>query len=130
MRHTDDVSDLFERIVSDLDGLDTVIYCAGVMPSVSPDEYDAAKDRQMVEVNVIGAMAWLNKAASRFQVMKGGTLVGIGSVAGDRGRVGQPGYNASKAALPLFPPAVIKSIECHGHCKRMYLLTSHGVYVA
>ena len=35
-------------------------------PKVDPAEYSFHKDRQIVEVNVLGAMAWLNLAAERF----------------------------------------------------------------
>jgi len=99
---TGEVSGLFEQIVRDLDGLDLVIYSAGVMPQVGEEDYDIEVDRHIVEVNVIGAMAWLNCAAERMAQLGGGTLVGIGSVAGDRGRVGNPAYGASKAALATF----------------------------
>lgn len=100
------VPELFARIVRDLDGLDVVVYAAGVMPKVREDEFDPAKDRQIVEVNVIGAMAWLDLAAERFQVQRGGVIVGIGSVAGDRGRRGNPAYCASKAALHTYLEAL------------------------
>lgn len=78
---------------------DLVVYSSGVMPHVQLDEYDTGKDAQIVAVNVTGAMAWLNEAARRFDAAGRGTIVGIGSVAGDRGRVAAPAYNASKAAL-------------------------------
>ncbi|RYG33837.1 SDR family NAD(P)-dependent oxidoreductase, partial [bacterium] len=69
-------------------------------------EYDFAKDRTMIEVNVLGAMAWMDAAAIRFESARHGTLVAIGSVAGDRGRRGQPAYNASKACLHAFAEAL------------------------
>lgn len=47
---------VFSRIVADLGGLDTVVYAAGTMPTVDESEYDFAKDRQMIEVNLLGAM--------------------------------------------------------------------------
>lgn len=98
----EEVPGLFQRICRDLSGLDLIIYAAGVMPRLDPDEYAFEKDRNIIEVNVLGAMAWLNEAAHRFAAAKGGTLVGISSVAGDRGRRGQPAYGASKAALNTY----------------------------
>lgn len=97
-----EVPALFQRICRDLGGLDLLIYTAGVMPRVAQDEYDFAKDRAIIETNVLGAIAWLNEAAQRFAVARAGTIVGIGSVAGDRGRRGQPAYCASKAALETY----------------------------
>lgn len=60
----------------------------------------------MIDVNFTGAVAWLNVAADRFQNVGHGTIVGIGSVAGERGRAGQPVYNATKAALKTYLEAL------------------------
>lgn len=102
VRRAEEAGPLFERVVRELDGLDLVIYAAGVMPRVGPQDYDVAVDREIVETNLIGAMAWLNPAAERFSRLRGGAIVGIGSVAGDRGRLGNPAYGASKAALHAY----------------------------
>jgi NAD(P)-dependent dehydrogenase (short-subunit alcohol dehydrogenase family) len=102
----DDVSALFPEICRALGGLDLFVYAAGVMPAVGPDEWDFAKDRDIVTVNVLGAMAWINQAAQRFERGGGGTLVALSSVAGDRGRRGNPAYHASKAALDTFLESV------------------------
>ncbi len=104
--HGDEVPALFQRICHELGGLDLLVYAAGVMPHVGADEYDLTKDRSIVEVNVVGAMAWCNQAAERFARAGAGTLVGISSVAGDRGRRGNPAYTASKAALDTYLEAV------------------------
>jgi decaprenylphospho-beta-D-erythro-pentofuranosid-2-ulose 2-reductase len=105
---------LFDTIVADLDGLDAILYTAGVMPRIREDQYDVAIDRQIVEVNVIGAMAWLDLAAERFAAQHGGMIVGIGSVAGDRGRRGNPAYCASKAALHTYLEALRNRLSQHG----------------
>ncbi len=98
----DAASGLFEKIVKELGGLDMVVYAAGVMPTVEEGEYSFPKDRQMVAVNLLGAMAWLNPAAARFEAARAGTIVGISSIAGERGRRGAPGYCTSKAALSTY----------------------------
>lgn len=100
------VPELFQEITQRLNGLDLVVYAAGVMPEVGWHEYCFEKDREMVEVNFLGAIAWLNEAASRFENTKHGTIVALGSVAGDRGRAGQPVYNATKAALTTYTEAL------------------------
>ena len=93
---------LFQQICRELGGLDAIIYTAGYMPRLAPGEYTFEKDRRTIEVNVLGAIAWLNEAAYRFGQAGEGTIVGISSVAGDRGRGGQPAYAASKAALATY----------------------------
>jgi short-subunit dehydrogenase len=101
-----EVPELLPRICHALGGLDLLVYAAGVMPRIAEDEYDLEKDRAIVEVNVLGAMAWGNAVAERFARGRAGTLVGISSVAGDRGRRGNPAYHASKAALDAYLEAV------------------------
>ncbi len=102
VRHFDEVPTLFQRIAHDLGGLDLVVYCAGVMPPVAVNEYDFGKDRMVYEVNVLGAIAWLNEAAKRFENQESGVIAAFSSVAGDRGRKGQPVYSSSKAALNTY----------------------------
>lgn len=107
-----DVSDsaaipaLFDQIVSDLDGLDAIYYVAGIQPPVGPDEYDFAKDSAMVQVNLLGAIGWLNLAATRFSRLGRGHIVGISSVSGDRGRAAFPAYHASKGGLSIYLEAL------------------------
>lgn len=109
------VPGLLRKIVADLGGLDLVVFVAGVnYPPGGIDKYDFEKDRRMIEVNLIGAMAWLNPVAEMFQSAKAGQIVGISSVAGDRGRVGNPGYNTSKAALTTYLEALRNRLTRHG----------------
>jgi NAD(P)-dependent dehydrogenase (short-subunit alcohol dehydrogenase family) len=105
---------LFQQITHDLGGLDVVFYMAGVMPRLQPDEYDFDQDKKTIEVNTLGAIAWLNEAAQRFQRAREGTIVGISSVAGDRGRRGMPAYAASKAALTCYLEALRNRLSQHG----------------
>ena len=114
VRETELVGELFERATKALDGCDLVVYAAGVMPAVEEDEFNIAKDKLIVDVNVTGAMAWLNEAAMRFQAMGAGRIVGISSVAGDRGRRGSPAYCASKAAMTTYLEALRNRLAVKG----------------
>jgi short-subunit dehydrogenase len=108
------IPSLFQTIVHDMGGLDLIIYVAGVQPHVTLNEYDFAKDQQMIHVNALGAIAWLNQAALRFERAGTGSIVGISSIAGDRGRVGSPAYNSSKAALSTYLEALRNRLTRHG----------------
>jgi short-subunit dehydrogenase len=110
----DEVPELFDRIVNDLGGLDLVVYAAGVMPAIDEGEYSFDKDRQMIEVNLLGAMAWFNPAAARFEAQREGTLVGISSIAGERGRRGSPAYCTSKAALTTYLESLRNRVSRYG----------------
>ena len=105
---------LFARIEQDLGPVDEVHYVAGVMPTVAPDEFDLHKDVQQVQVNLLGCIAWGNAAARRFLERKAGCFVGVSSVAQDRGRIGKPGYHASKAGMDTWLEALRNRLWRHG----------------
>jgi short-subunit dehydrogenase len=123
---TEQVPALFGQIVKQLGGLDTIIYNAGILLPVTVTEFDTEKDLQMTQINYLGALAWLNPAAAYFQTLKTGQIVGIGSVAGDRGRVGAPAYNASKAALHTYLEALRNRLTRRG----VHVLTVKPGFVA
>ena len=108
------IPSLFAEITQDLGGLDLIIYAAGTMPRIGPGEYNTEKDAEMIAANFTGAVAWLNEAASRFEKAGSGTIVGISSVAGDRGRRGSPVYGATKAALNTYLESLRNRIERRG----------------
>lgn len=114
VRDTERVAGLFQEIARELGGLDLVVYAAGIMHPVAFDEYDSAKGLEMLEVNLGGAVAWLDPAAERFDRLSGGTIVGIGSVAGDRGRSGNPVYGTSKAGLHTYLEAIRNRVARNG----------------
>ena len=109
-----EVPDLLRKIVADLGGLDLFVFMAGVNFPPGLNSYNFEGDRKMIEVNLIGAMAWLSPVAEMFQNAKAGQIVGISSVAGDRGRIGNPGYNTSKAGLTTFLEALRNRLTRHG----------------
>ena len=100
--HFDEIPELFERIINDLGGLDLFVYTAAVQFPVGPEEYNFEIDAEMVNTNLLGAIAWINQAAARFQRARRGHIVGISSISGDRGRVAAPAYATSKAGLNTY----------------------------
>ena len=105
---------LFEELVRELGGLDLLVFAAGTMPAVEPQEYDTEKDLSMVQVNLMGCIAWGNEAARLFRTQRSGTLVGISSVAGDRGRRGAPVYGTTKAAMNTYLESLRNRLSEHG----------------
>lgn len=108
------VPDLLQRILADLGGMDLFVYNAGILRFVELDEFNFTADREMFEINTMGALAWLNPVAASFHNLKAGQIVGISSVAGDRGRIGAPAYNSSKAALSTYLEALRNRLTRHG----------------
>ncbi|MAE76559.1 MAG: short-chain dehydrogenase [Planctomycetes bacterium] len=110
----DEVPGLFERICADLGGCDLICYAAGVMNVPAEDEFSFDKDSPVIAVNLTGAVAWLNQAAVLFQKQGRGVIVGISSIAGDRGRRGFPAYHAAKAGLSTFLESLRNRLTQHG----------------
>lgn len=108
------VPELFRKVVADLGGVDLFVYVAGVIYFPSMNEFTFDEDYKMVEVNLLGAMAWMSEVAPVFQSMRGGQIVGVSSVAGDRGRVSNPGYNTSKAGFTCYLEALRNRLTRHG----------------
>lgn len=108
-----DVTDR-EAVVPALDGIlaalgqmDLLIYCAGVLE-------DTSRAHRMFAVNTLGAIDVLEWAADYFVAAGRGHLAAIGSVAGDRGRRGNPAYGASKAALHEYLEGLRGRLHPHG----------------
>ncbi|MGO8951421.1 MAG: SDR family NAD(P)-dependent oxidoreductase [Ktedonobacterales bacterium] len=102
----DTVANLLDRIRRDAgqDGgeLRVVVYAAGIMPPGEQGNWTFTEERRTVETNLIGAMAWMSASAEIMKRIGQGTIVGISSVAGERGRKGNSAYMASKAALTTY----------------------------
>ena len=108
------VEPLFDRIENELGEVEELYYVAGIMPEVGLDEFPTDKDARMFEVNTLGSIAWGNVAARRFLQRERGHLIGVTSVAGDRGRIDRPGYNASKAGQDSHLESLRNRLWRHG----------------
>jgi len=107
VRVFDDAPVLFQRITEEMKedmggALRLVAYVAGIMPSGNAGAWTFEEERAMIETNLLGAMRWLDLAAETFTRAGAGVIVGVSSVAGDRGRRGNSAYMASKAGLSTY----------------------------
>jgi short-subunit dehydrogenase len=104
----------FDGALASLGGLDLFVYAAGILERIREGEFDAAKDMRMLEVNLLGAVAWSDAVAAHFQAQRTGTLMCISSIAGVRGRRGNPVYGASKAGLTAYCEALRNRLSRYG----------------
>ena len=102
----DEAPDVFSRIRRDLGAggseLDLLVYAAGAMPRGANGAWSFDDERATVESNVLGGMRWIGLAVQAMKASGHGTIVGISSVAGDRGRKGNSAYMAAKAAMSTY----------------------------
>jgi short-subunit dehydrogenase len=90
-----------------------VILCHGVMPAQEEAQRDWKVSRTMIEVNYASFVSLLNLAADYFEQREAGFIVGLGSVAGDRGRAGNYIYGSTKAALSVLLQGVRQRLAPH-----------------
>lgn len=92
-----------EAFVDGLPTLPGVAVCAvGLMGEQAENEADPAKAVAVMRSNFEGPAVILGVLADRFVARGSGTLVGISSVAGDRGRASNYVYGAAKAGFTAF----------------------------
>lgn len=81
---------------------DVVIVAFGLLGEQADLENDAKAAQQVLMVNFNGAISILEIVAKDFEQRKSGTIIGISSVAGDRGRASNCIYGASKAGFTAY----------------------------
>ena len=81
---------------------DVVICVFGYLGSqpTAQSEFDEAE--KIINTNYTGAVSILNIVANDFEARREGTIIGISSVAGDRGRQSNYIYGSAKAALTAY----------------------------
>lgn len=130
---------LLKQIIEDMGGVDLFIYNSGTILPLRNDEFDFSKDKIVMDVNILGAMAWLNPVAEYLLHKRAGQIVGISSVGGERGRIGAPAYNTSKAALNTYLEALRNRLSRHnvhvltvkpGFIATEMLPSEHGFWIA
>jgi short-subunit dehydrogenase len=102
LRDRDRIAPAFEEAVASIGHCDLFLYNAGVMHHGDSLTAEPGKDRETMEVNAVAAVEMLGLAANYFREARRGQIAAISSIAGDRGRKGNPAYNASKAALTTY----------------------------
>lgn len=79
---------------------DLMVNNTGINPAYGPlMEFDLEAGRKIHEVNVLAALAWVQKVHAAWMAEHGGSIVNVASVAGLRPAPGIAYYGASKAML-------------------------------
>lgn len=96
-------TDTHEAFVAELPELPRVAVCAvGLMGQQAENERDVAAAARVMRSNYEGPASILVILANRFEERGSGTIVGISSVAGDRGRATNYVYGSAKAGFTAF----------------------------
>jgi len=99
-----------ERVNSELGGADILVNNAGVMLLAPFSSDQRAEHRQMVEVNLLGAMTATEVFLDQLRE-GGGDLVNISSVAGRTARAGNAAYAATKWGINGWSEALRQELQ-------------------
>lgn len=103
--HVFDVTDseAHAAFVDGLDPLPEVVVCVvGAMGDQAENARDPAQAAQVIAANYTGPAQLLGRFANRFAERGHGAIVGVSSVAGDRGRATNYIYGSAKAGFTAF----------------------------
>jgi hypothetical protein len=94
--------DLISRAVSELGSLDVVLIAHGTLPDQKRCENNIGEMRLAIDTNLFSVISLAMIAASEMEQRQHGSLVVLGSVAGDRGKRSNYVYGAAKAGVAVF----------------------------
>lgn len=100
-RDTDSFASLIDRATAQ-EGTINVAVFVGSMPTQADIDADPSLIAGVVTDNYAGPAAFLQMIAPHMAERGGGTVVGVGSVAGDRGRIGNYVYGSAKAGFHTY----------------------------
>jgi NADP-dependent 3-hydroxy acid dehydrogenase YdfG len=106
----DSIAAAAERVQRELGGADILVNNAGVMLLAPFSSDQQAEIRQMVEVNLLGAMTTTEVFLDQLRD-GGGDLVNLSSVAGRTARPGSSVYNATKWGLNGWSEALRQELQ-------------------
>jgi short-subunit dehydrogenase len=96
---TDKPAEFFDRVG---ETPATVISVVGLLGDQASAELDQVEATRIMETNYVGPARMLNEAARRMEQRGSGCIIGISSVAGDRGRASNYIYGSAKAGFTAF----------------------------
>lgn len=93
---------LVDSAIATLGGIDLVLIAHGTLPDQKACQDDVTATMAAIHTNALSAVSLCTLVASHLEEARSGTLVVIGSVAGDRGRQSNYVYGSAKGMLAIF----------------------------
>lgn len=103
-----------------------VICAIGYLGNQEKSQTDFIETKKIIDTNFTGCVSILNITANDFALKKQGFIIGISSVAGDRGRGSNYTYGSSKAALTAY----LSGLRCRLAKSNVHVLTVIPGFVA
>lgn len=122
--------DLLKEIdYTTLEGIDSnLLFCASGYLGEGTDEglYDSKNTAKIIDVNYAKLVPVINFFVQRFEARRGGTIIGLSSVAGDRGRQSNFIYGSAKAGFTAY----LSGLRNYLFDKRVHVLTVKPGFMA
>jgi len=96
-----------------------VISAVGYLGDQRVAQHNFSESRKIIDTNYTGIVSLFNIIADDFEKRKSGFIVGISSVAGDRGRKSNYVYGSAKAALTTY----LSGLRNRLHSTKVHVLT-------
>ncbi len=103
-------------------GVDDILIFYGVLGNVKDAEDDLAEARAVLATNFTSAAEWSLAAARILEAQNRGSLIVVGSVAGDRGRQSNYVYGAAKGGLGILIQGIAHRLANRGSMARAVLV--------
>ena len=103
-----------EGVEQELGPIDVALVAFGEMGEHERSQRDASAARHVIDVNYTGAVSLCEVLAARMIARESGSIVGITSVAGDRGRQSNYIYGSAKGAFTLYLQGLRNRCFAHG----------------
>lgn len=94
--------------------IDCVVLCYGSMVDQATADADYAATQRVLETNFTSAVSILSRFAAKMKTQQSGVIVGVSSVAGDRGRQSNYVYGAAKSGLTIYLQGLRNAMYHHG----------------
>ncbi|BAW80570.1 short-chain dehydrogenase/reductase SDR [Candidatus Nitrosoglobus terrae] len=91
-----------EQAVETMGGLEGVVLAFGYLGDTVAARTEFEEVKKIMAINLIGAVSLLNECANYLENKRSGFIIGLSSVAGDRGRQSNYYYGAAKGGLSIF----------------------------
>lgn len=93
---------LIDAVVERVGGIEVAVIAIGELGVQADAQRDFEKALSIIEVNYTGAVSLCERIARHMEARKRGAIVGISSVAGDRGRQSNYFYGSAKGGFSLY----------------------------
>ncbi len=105
---------LLDAVEDALGPIEVAVVAFGDMGDQEAAQDDFAAARKVIDVNYTGAASICEALAGRMQPRGRGAIIGISSVAGDRGRQSNYFYGSAKGAFTLYLGGLRNRLHGHG----------------